>query len=74
MKAVHLRFAAVAFACITSSAWAQQSGLELGIFGQASYFDQSLRMEQARGGPGVRLGFFPARNVGLEAEGAFVPH
>ena len=74
MKAAHLRVATLAFACLTTSASAQQSGgLELGIFGQASYFDKSLRMEQARGGPGVRLGFFPTRNIGVEAEGAFVP-
>jgi outer membrane protein OmpA-like peptidoglycan-associated protein len=47
--------------------------LEFGLFGQASYFDRSLGLDQARGGPGVRLGFFALPNVDLEAEGAFVP-
>jgi outer membrane protein OmpA-like peptidoglycan-associated protein len=74
MKAPHLQAAALALACFSSSAAAQGPGtLELGIFAQASYFDQSLRMEQARGGPGVRLGIFALRNIDLEAEGAFVP-
>jgi outer membrane protein OmpA-like peptidoglycan-associated protein len=55
-------------------AGAQSIGtLEFGLFGQASYFDRSLGLEQARGGPGVRVGFFALPNVDLEAEGAFVP-
>ena len=74
MKAPPLRAPALALALFTSSAAAQSPGtFEFGIFGQASYFDQSLRMEQGRGGPGVRLGFFALPNVDLEAEGAFVP-
>ena len=74
MKAPTLRAAALTLACFASSAAAQSPGtVELGLFAQASYFDQSLRMEQARGGPGVRLGIFALPNIDLEAEGAFVP-
>lgn len=46
---------------------------EFGLFGQASYFDRSLRLDQAKGGPGARVGFFVLRGVELEADGAFVP-
>lgn len=74
MKVPHLRAAVLATAFLTSSAAAQGPGtLELGIFGQASYFDQSLRLQQAEGGPGVRVGFFVLPSISLEAEGAFVP-
>jgi outer membrane protein OmpA-like peptidoglycan-associated protein len=65
---------ALALACFASSAAAQATGtLDFGLFGQASYFDNSLRMDQGRGGPGVRLGIFVVPNIDLEAEGAFVP-
>ncbi len=74
MKAPPLRAVALALACFASSAAAQATGtLDLGLFGQASYFDNSLRMDQGRGGPGVRLGIFVVPNIDLEAEGAFVP-
>jgi outer membrane protein OmpA-like peptidoglycan-associated protein len=74
MKAPTVRAAALALAFFASSAAAQNPGtVELGLFAQASYFDQSLRMDQAKGGPGVRLGIFALPNVDLEAEGAFVP-
>jgi OOP family OmpA-OmpF porin len=69
---------------ICSAAWfalllaqplvAQGSGsLEFGLFLQDSYFDKSLNFDQAKGGPGVRVGFFPSSNLDVEAEGAFVP-
>jgi outer membrane protein OmpA-like peptidoglycan-associated protein len=74
MKATYLPAAALTLAVFTSSVAAQGAGtLELGIFGQASYFDKSLRMQQARGGPGVRLGIFALPNINLEAEGVLVP-
>src|SRR6478672_7086253 len=74
MKVPSLRAAAVALTVCTSPAAAQGAGtLELGLFAQASYFDRSLGMEQARGGPGTRLGLFVLPNINLEAEGAFVP-
>ncbi len=74
MKAPTLRAAALALAFFASSAAAQSPGtVELGIFAQASYFDQSLRLDQGKGGPGVRLGIFALPNIDLEAEGAFVP-
>jgi outer membrane protein OmpA-like peptidoglycan-associated protein len=74
MKAPPLRAVALALVCFASSAAAQSTGtLDFGLFGQASYFDKSLRMDQGRGGPGVRLGIFVVPNIDLEAEGAFVP-
>ena len=66
--------AALALTVIASPALAQESGaFEVGLFAQASYFDQSLRLDQARGGPGVRFSFFPVRTINLEAEAAYVP-
>jgi len=74
MRALKLCSAALFFMVCTAPVMAQGSGtLELGIFAQASYFDRSLGLEQARGGPGVRLAFFPLNNVDVEAEGALVP-
>ena len=74
MKAPTLRAAALALAFFASPAAAQGPGtLELGIFGQVSYFDRSLRMDQARGGAGARLGIFVLPNVDVEAEGSLVP-
>jgi len=62
---------AVAFA---SPVRAQGPGtFELGVFGQVSYFDRSLVLVQAQGGPGARLGLFLSRNLEVEGEGAFVP-
>jgi outer membrane protein OmpA-like peptidoglycan-associated protein len=53
---------------------AQGAGtLEFGVFLQDSYFDKSLNFDQARGGPGLRVAFFPTSNINVEAEGAFVP-
>lgn len=52
----------------------QQAGtFELGLFGNVAYFDTSLRLDQARGGPGGRIGFFLTDHIALEAEGAWVP-
>ncbi len=66
--------AVVGLAVLASPALAQGTGgFELGGFVQASYFDQSLRMDQARGGPGVRFSFYPFRSINLEAEAAYVP-
>ena len=52
---------------------AAQTGLELGAFAQASYWEESIRFDQGSGGGGVRIGFFPVRNLLLEGEGGFVP-
>jgi outer membrane protein OmpA-like peptidoglycan-associated protein len=74
MKLSLLGAAALALALMATPAAAQGAGtLELGIFGQASYFDRSLGLDQAKGGPGVRVAFFPVSNIDLEAEGALVP-
>jgi outer membrane protein OmpA-like peptidoglycan-associated protein len=74
MKIPSLQAAAVAFTVFTSTAAAQGFGtLEVGVFAQASYFDQSLRIDQGGGGLGARVGLFVLPNVNLEAEAAFVP-
>jgi outer membrane protein OmpA-like peptidoglycan-associated protein len=74
MKVPSLQAAAVALTLFSSTAAAQGAGtLELGLFAQASYFDQSLRIDQGGGGLGARVGIFVLPNVNLEAEGAFVP-
>ena len=74
MKAPELYASAMLLALFTSPAAAQGAGtIEFGAFGQASYFDKSLRFDQAKGGPGVRLGIFALPSVEIEAEGAFVP-
>jgi outer membrane protein OmpA-like peptidoglycan-associated protein len=52
---------------------AAQTGLELGAFAQASYWERSLGFDQGSGGGGVRIGFFPVRHFLLEGEGGFVP-
>ena len=64
----------LAISAFATPAAAQGPGaFELGFFAQASYFDQSLHLDQARGGLGVRLGFYPLRSINLEAEAAYVP-
>jgi outer membrane protein OmpA-like peptidoglycan-associated protein len=52
---------------------AAQTGIELGAFAQASYWEESIHFDQGSGGGGVRIGFFPVRNLLLEGEGGFVP-
>jgi outer membrane protein OmpA-like peptidoglycan-associated protein len=74
MRGLELRAVALGLVLFAPSAAAQSAGtFELGLFGQASYFDRSLGLEQGRGGPGVRIGLFALPNIDLEAEGAFVP-
>jgi outer membrane protein OmpA-like peptidoglycan-associated protein len=63
----------VAIVAVTAPAASQQTGVELGVFAQASYFQNSLGFDQGEGGGGIRLGFFPVRHLELEAEGGFVP-
>ncbi|MBA3445752.1 MAG: OmpA family protein [Gemmatimonadales bacterium] len=74
MKAPNLFAVTFLLAAVTSPAASQQAGaLEFGAFAQVSYFEESLRFDRGSGGGGVRLGFFPVRQLELEAEGAFVP-
>jgi outer membrane protein OmpA-like peptidoglycan-associated protein len=74
MRGSGLVMAALAAALVTPPAAAQAAGsFELGAFGQATYFDNSLRFEQAKGGAGLHLGLFPVRNWEVEAEGSFTP-
>ncbi len=60
-------------ATLTLPAASQQTGVEFGVFAQASYFEESIGFDQGSGGGGVRVGFFPVRYLELEAEGGFVP-
>jgi outer membrane protein OmpA-like peptidoglycan-associated protein len=57
-----------------SEAHAQTAGtFEVGVFPTIAYFDRALRLDQARGGPGARLGFFLTDHLAIEADGSWVP-
>ncbi|MBA3892583.1 MAG: OmpA family protein [Gemmatimonadales bacterium] len=57
-----------------SAAHAQRSGtFEVGVFPTIAYFDRALRLNQAKGGPGARIGYFLSDRLALEAEGSWVP-
>ena len=74
MKPTLLAGAALVALIFSPPAHAQGAGtIELGAFGQATYFDRSLGLEQGKGGAGARLGFFLSHHVEVEGEGAFVP-
>jgi outer membrane protein OmpA-like peptidoglycan-associated protein len=74
MRGSELVTAALFAALMAPPAAAQAAGtFEVGAFGQATYFDTSLRLEQAKGGAGLHLGLFPMRNFEVEAEGSFTP-
>lgn len=63
-----------AVAAAASEAQAQRAGtFEVGIFPTIAYFDRTLNLNQARGGPGARLGFFLTDRIAIEAEGSWVP-
>ena len=74
MRGSGLVMAALLTALVTPPAAGQAAGtFEFGAFGQATYFDNSLRFQQAKGGAGLHLGLFPMRNWEVEAEGSFTP-
>jgi len=73
MKTLTLRVVPFFLATTISPAASQQTGVEFGAFAQASYFEESIGFDQGAGGGGIRFGFFPVRNLELEAEGAFIP-
>jgi hypothetical protein len=57
----------------TTAAHAQQKGvLEIGAFANIAYFDNSLRFEQPKAGPGARLGYFFTDHIAVEGEGTWV--
>ncbi|CAN5718949.1 OmpA family protein [soil metagenome] len=57
-----------------SAAQAQRAGtFEVGVFPTIAYFDRALRLNQAKGGPGARIGYFLSDRLALEAEGSWVP-
>jgi outer membrane protein OmpA-like peptidoglycan-associated protein len=71
MKALPVRAVPLLLTLFVPSA-AAQTGVELGAFAQASYWEESIGFDQGSGGGGVRIGFFPVRNLLLEGEGGFV--
>ncbi len=69
-----LAFALLATVAVVSQARGQQAGtVELSAFPNISYFDNSLRLGQAKAGPGARLGIFFTDHFAVEGEGAWVP-
>ena len=57
-----------------AEAHAQRAGtFEVGVFPTIAYFDRALRLNQAKGGPGARIGYFLSDRLALEAEGSWVP-
>jgi outer membrane protein OmpA-like peptidoglycan-associated protein len=53
---------------------AQRAGtFEVGLFPTIAYFDKELHLDQARAGPGARIGFFLTDRIAVEAEGSWVP-
>ena len=73
MKAPALGAVPFLVTMLVPAAAAQQTGLEFGAFAQVSYWEESIGFDQGSGGGGVRIGFFPVRNLLLEGEGGFVP-
>jgi len=57
-----------------AEAHAQTAGtFEVGVFPTIAYLDRTLHFNQAKGGPGARLGFFFTDRLAVEAEGSWVP-
>ena len=57
-----------------SESQAQRAGtLEVGVFPTIAYFDRALRLNQAKAGPGARIGYFLSDRLSIEAEGSWVP-
>ena len=53
---------------------AQRAGtIEVGLFPTIAYFDKELHLDQARAGPGARIGFFITDRIAVEADGSWVP-
>ena len=62
-----LAFALLATVAVVSQARGQQAGtVELSAFPNISYFDNSLRLNQANAGPGARLGIFFTDHFAVE--------
>jgi outer membrane protein OmpA-like peptidoglycan-associated protein len=57
-----------------SESHAQRAGtFEVGVFPTIAYLDRTLHLNQAKGGPGARIGFFLTDRLAIEAEGSWVP-
>src|SRR5919108_6624446 len=72
-----MRKLALVFAAALSAAshlHAQRAGtFEVGVFPTIAYFDRTLHFNQAKAGPGARIGFFLTDRIAVEAEGSWVP-
>ncbi len=67
-------FALIAASLAASQLQAQRAGnIEVGLFPTIAYFDRALRLTQAKGGPGGRLGFFFSDRLAIEVDGSWVP-
>ena len=65
---------AVAGLAAAPEAQAQRAGtFEVGLFPTIAYFDKSLHLDQAKAGPGARIGYFLTDRLAIEAEGSWVP-
>jgi OOP family OmpA-OmpF porin len=53
---------------------AQRAGtIEVGVFPTIAYPDRTLHLNNARAGPGARIGYFFTDRLAIEAEGSWVP-
>src|SRR5919108_6290405 len=72
-----MRKLALVFAAALSAAshlHAQRAGtFEVGVFPTIAYLDKTLHLNQAKAGPGGRIGFFLTDRLAVEAEGSWVP-
>jgi outer membrane protein OmpA-like peptidoglycan-associated protein len=59
---------------ITSQLYAQRAGtIEVSVFPTIAYPDKTLHFNQAKAGPGARIGFFLTDKLAVEAEGSWIP-
>ncbi len=64
----------IAAMAVPTLSHAQRAGtFEVGVFPTIAYPDRTLDLDNARAGPGARVGFFLTDRIALEAEGSWVP-
>ncbi len=64
---------AAALTLLAAPLAAQKAGtIELGAFGRQTWYDKDQNLEDKAGG-GIRLGFFPIRNLMVEGSGSWIP-
>lgn len=70
---MHVLVLAAVIGGVSELAAQRRGTFEIGAFPTIGYYDQTLNLNQARVGPGVRLGYFLTDRIALEAEGSWVP-